>query len=350
MIAHTQSPETKANGAVAEAYDALTRTFEEFKSTNDDRLEQIERRMGADVLTEEKLARIDRAMDEASRRADALSLKSRRPLLGGDGQDAPVNREHKAAFESYVRGGDSDGLKRLEAKSLSGGSGPDGGYLVPTNAEREILRRMSAASPIRAIASVRPVSTATFKKAFSSTGPVAGWSGETAVRSQTGAQQLSDLTFPTFELFAQPAATHARQPAREQHHRAPHRQQRADEGTEHHRVHPRQQPQPERQAQQAADQEGRQRLPLEAAPHRERRQQLAAERAEHRQHRGQGRRQHPDPEAQRGEAEAEARQALHEAGAGGADEDDGDRGGRRVRHPAARCWVRPARASRGCRP
>ena len=207
MIAHTQSPETKANGAVAEAYDALTRTFEEFKSTNDDRLEQIERRMGADVLTEEKLARIDRAMDEASRRVDALSLKSRRPLLGGDGQDAPVNREHKAAFESYVRGGDSDGLKRLEAKSLSAGSGPDGGYLVPTNAEREILRRMSAASPIRAIASVRPVSTATFKKAFSSTGPVAGWSGETAVRSQTGAQQLSDLTFPTFELFAQPAAT-----------------------------------------------------------------------------------------------------------------------------------------------
>ena len=46
MIAHTQSPETKANGAVAEAYDALTRTFEEFKSTNDDRLEQIERCMG----------------------------------------------------------------------------------------------------------------------------------------------------------------------------------------------------------------------------------------------------------------------------------------------------------------
>lgn len=207
MIAHTQSPETKANGAVAEAYDALTRTFEEFKSTNDDRLEQIERRMGTDVLTEEKLVRIDRAMDEASRRVDALSLKSRRPVIGGDGQEAPANREHKAAFESYVRGGESDGLKRLEAKSLSAGSGPDGGYLVPTNAEREILRRMSVASPIRAIATVRPVSTATFKKAFSSTGPVAGWSSGTASVAQTNAQQLSDLTFPTFELFAQPAAT-----------------------------------------------------------------------------------------------------------------------------------------------
>ena len=31
------------------------------------------------------------------------------------------------------------------------GADGDGGYLVPTNAEREILRRMTAISPIRAI-------------------------------------------------------------------------------------------------------------------------------------------------------------------------------------------------------
>ena len=207
MTALTPSPETKANGAVAEAYDALARTFEEFKSTNDDRLGQMERRMTADVLTEEKLARIDRAVDEASRRVDALSLKSRRPVLGADPQDALGTREHKAAFDAYVRAGESDGLKRLELKALSAGSGPDGGYLVPTNAEREILRRMTAISPIRSIASVRAVSVNTFKKAFSSAGPATGWAAETAARTTTGSQVLQDLTFPTFEIYAQPAAT-----------------------------------------------------------------------------------------------------------------------------------------------
>ena len=193
------APEIKATG-VAEAYEALSRTFEAFKETNDDRLDQIERRMSADVITEEKLARIERSMDE-------LALKSRRPQLVGEAKAAPENREHKAAFDAYVRTGEAAGLKRLEMKALSAGSGPDGGYLVPSNAEREILRRMAVISPIRAIASVRPVSVNTYKKAYSTSGPATGWSAETAARTTTNSQVLADLTFPPFEVYVQPAAT-----------------------------------------------------------------------------------------------------------------------------------------------
>jgi len=196
----TRAPETKATADVAEAYDALSRSFAAFKETNDDRLDEIERRMSADVLTEEKLARIERSMDD-------LMLKARRPQIGGESKAAPENREHKAAFDAYVRTGEAGGLKRLEMKALSAGSGPDGGYLVPNNAEREILRRMAAISPIRAIASVRPVSVNTFKKAYSTGGPATGWSAEAAARTTTNSQVLADLSFPTFELYAQPAAT-----------------------------------------------------------------------------------------------------------------------------------------------
>jgi HK97 family phage major capsid protein len=123
--------------------------------------------------------------------------RSRDPLVG----------EHKAAFAAYVRSGEAGGLKRLEAKALSAGSGPDGGYLAPSSVESEILRRLSTASPIRALATVRTISSGTYKKAFSTTGPASGWVGETAARPQTGSPTLAELSFPAMELYAMPAAT-----------------------------------------------------------------------------------------------------------------------------------------------
>ena len=83
----------------------------------------------------------------------------------------PAQAEHKAAFHAYMRSGEAAGLKRLEEKALSAGSGPDGGYLVPDTVEREVLRRLSAVSPIRAISSVRVISGGQYKRAFSTTGP-----------------------------------------------------------------------------------------------------------------------------------------------------------------------------------
>jgi HK97 family phage major capsid protein len=202
--------ETKAVGHdVTQAFEDFSRAFETFRETNDDRLHQIENRLSADVLTEEKLSRIDRAMDENKARLDALSLKNRRPSLGDNEPlrlDA-VTREHKVAFEGYVRTGEALALKQLEGKALSAGSGPDGGFLVPVPAERELLRRLALISPIRSLATVREISGSQLKKAFSTTGPVAGWAGEAAARPQTNSQILADLTFPAMELYAMPSAT-----------------------------------------------------------------------------------------------------------------------------------------------
>ena len=196
-----------ASDDVASAFEDFARAFEAFKDANDTRLSQIETRLSGDVVTDEKLARIDTALDDAKRRLDRLSLDRARPPLGRDVARDPAQAEHKAAFHSYIRTGEAAGLKRLEEKALSAGSGPDGGYLVPDIVESEVLRRLSAVSPIRAISSVRVISGGQYKRAFSTTGPASGWVGETAARPQTASPTLSEMSFPAMELYAMPAAT-----------------------------------------------------------------------------------------------------------------------------------------------
>jgi HK97 family phage major capsid protein len=201
----TAPAETKA---IADL-DGLHRAFSAFRETNDERLAQIEGRLSADVLTEEKLSRIDRALDETKSRLDAQAIERARPRLALSEKSAadPFAREHKMAFHAYMKSGEVGGLKSLEEKAMSDASGPDGGYLVPIPAEQEIMRRIANISPIRSIASVRETSTATFRKAYSKTGPAAGWVAETDLRPQTGNQQIADMTFPAMELYAMPAAT-----------------------------------------------------------------------------------------------------------------------------------------------
>jgi HK97 family phage major capsid protein len=174
--------------------------FEAFKDANDERLAQIEKRMAADVVTTEKVERINRALDE-------LTLRMKRPALSGDGPAEPS--EHKRAFDAYVRKGDAAALNSIETKGMSISVGADGGYLVPAETETEIGRLLARVSPIRAISGLRQVSSSVYKKPFASTGAAAGWVGETASRPETTSATLAELQFPTMELYAMPAATQA---------------------------------------------------------------------------------------------------------------------------------------------
>jgi HK97 family phage major capsid protein len=205
--------ETKSASAtdtdVNAAFGEFMRAFEAFKETNDDRLSQLERRGAADPLTTDKLARIDRALDETRRIVDDLALKSARPHLGGSVHGATATLQHKAAFDAYVRKGDAGALRDLESKALSVGSDPDGGYLVPDELERAVNRGVRNVSPIRAIAGIRQVSGSVYKKPFAITGAETGWVAETAARPETDTPTLAELAFPTMELYAMPAATSA---------------------------------------------------------------------------------------------------------------------------------------------
>jgi HK97 family phage major capsid protein len=193
--------ETKGTGDLATAIDDLARAFEVYKESNDQALAEIKSRGASDAITADKLARLDRTLDE-------LSLKARRPQLGSaTPQHSHADLAHKSAFDTYVRKGETAALASLEAKALSAGTGADGGYLVPDETERTVNSALRGISPIRAISGVRQVSGSIFKKPFSLTGPGTGWVGETAARPQTTTPTLAELSFPTMELYAMPAAT-----------------------------------------------------------------------------------------------------------------------------------------------
>ncbi|RKE85518.1 HK97 family phage major capsid protein [Rhizobium sp. AG855] len=196
-----------APDTVTAAFEELMSAFEAFKEGNDQRLAEIEDKLTSDVVTRDKVERINKAIDDQGRLLDELVLKKLRPQLSRPGRDDQVSAEHKAAFEAYVRRGDDQALRDLDQKALSAGVSGDGGYLVPPQMDGEIGRRLTAISPIRALATVRQVSGSVLKKPFAAAGFASGWVAETAARPQTGTPELSELAFPTMELYAMPAAT-----------------------------------------------------------------------------------------------------------------------------------------------
>jgi len=199
---------TPANDSdIASALDGLMRTFECYKETNDARHALLDKLKATDVLTTEKLARIDRALDIQKLQIDQLASKS----VAGRKEDAceqpGSDPAHNTAFCEYIRKGDVTHFSRLESKALSVGSEADGGYLVPHQTEQAVNHALRTLSPIRGIANVRQVSGIVYKRPFAISGASSGWVGETAARPQTASPVLAELVFPTMELYAMPAAT-----------------------------------------------------------------------------------------------------------------------------------------------
>lgn len=183
--------------------DEFRGAFEAFKEANDRRLAEIEQKQSADVLSTDKVERIDRALSEQKAVMDRIKLQQHRPVLEASAQG--VQSESKQAWGQYMRQGDVSRL--LEAKQLSAGSDPDGGFVAPDETVYEITRLLEGASPMRQIAEVRSVGSSNFKKPISRGGAAAGWTGETDARTETQTPTLDLIAFPAAELYAMPAAT-----------------------------------------------------------------------------------------------------------------------------------------------
>ena len=199
--------ETKQAPASPEARDAVREVmaaFEAFKGANDARLGEIERKAAADVLLEEKVARIDQAVAAAQARLDRALSRERRPMIGGEPAEPVSAPEAKAAWDGYLKTGAAAGLEVKTGLSTGASSG---GYVVPYETERAIERRLMAVSPMREIATVRTVAAGVFRKPVSTAGVAAGWVAETAARPETDPATLALLEFPSADLYASPAAT-----------------------------------------------------------------------------------------------------------------------------------------------
>ena len=95
MTQSANAPETKSADPTA-AFEEFARAFEAFKEGNDARLAEIDRRLCADVVTEEKVARIGATLDATKARLDRLALDGRRPALGDSPGGRPRPRRGRA--------------------------------------------------------------------------------------------------------------------------------------------------------------------------------------------------------------------------------------------------------------
>ena len=187
--------EVKMKASATALSEDLMAAFEAFKQENEQRLTALEKGAGIDPITEDKLARLNKRLDD-------LSIKAAAPNTSA----APRSEATDDAWQRYVRRGDETGLAQRDTKALNTGSDAQGGYVAPPELDRLIESRLLASSPMRAIASVRQTSAGTYRKPVS-LGVGAQWVGESDARSETSVADLSLLEFPAGELYAMPAAT-----------------------------------------------------------------------------------------------------------------------------------------------
>lgn len=222
--------------SVADALDKIATAFDEYKKTNDARLEAIKAGKGTADL-DAKLARMDEhidAMNEAKSKLEKIELKLARPgMIAESLKDANSKEEieHRNAFVNWVRAPQdqeakgalvaaqkanderrvhelkSKGVPERRATQVVTSTGAAGGFALPEVIERTIARLSVDISPIRQLALVRQVGSSDYKELFDVNGAGFEWAGEGDTRNQSNTPDMAEVA-PTFGMAsAKPQAS-----------------------------------------------------------------------------------------------------------------------------------------------
>ena len=216
------------------------KAFEAFKATMDEMKK-------ADVVTADKLAKIEADLDKAveakaaldakimAERKEREDLELRLSRAGASGTSAEAEAEmktfnaalasalalrgkpaisvdakgfdaYRAAHAKMLRVG-KDGLETEEIKAMSVGSDPDGGFLVTPDTSGRIVNKVYESSPIRQIADVMTISTDSLEGIEDLDEAACGWVGETEARTDTSTPQVGKWSIPVHEMYAMPKIT-----------------------------------------------------------------------------------------------------------------------------------------------
>ena len=214
--------------------------FEAFKATHAEL-------KNADTVTEEKLAKIEKTLDDAveakaaleakldaeQKAREELEKKLNRPSRGGDDEKREVEiktlndvlsmnmAEQKASFEpldgagydeykaAFVRSlrKPSNLLTAEEIKTLSVGSDVDGGYFVTPDVSGRIIKKVYETSPMRQIASQQTIGTDALEGIEDLGEAGAGYAGEHAVSGDTTTPQIGKWRIPVYWIDTEPKTT-----------------------------------------------------------------------------------------------------------------------------------------------
>lgn len=219
------------------------KAFEAFKATH----EELKKN---DVVTAEKLERVEKSLDEAieaknkiearleAERKEREELEARlnreglqanseaeakalvelkdfnvtmRSVAAAKGQpfqefDLKSYREYRDAFNNFLRK-NKELLAPEEVKTLSAGSDPDGGYFVTPDLSGRIVRKVYETTPMRQVASVQTISTDVLEGIEDLGEAGAGYAGEQSVSGDVTTPQIGKWRIQVYWIDTEPKAT-----------------------------------------------------------------------------------------------------------------------------------------------
>lgn len=224
---------------VKSAIESGNRLFEEFKSTVETQIAEIKAKGVADPLLQQKLDKLNAAMDQHSAlneklietRAIVDRLATQGLQVEGKGADeqkalkrfngelksaamaagrafTPVDengfKAYNEAFDTLLRKGAND-LSDVEKRALSVGNDVNGGYLVSPDANGRIVARIYETSPMRLYAAQQTISTDALEGAVDLDEASVGWVSELGTRSESSTPAVpKPWRIPVHEAYSEP--------------------------------------------------------------------------------------------------------------------------------------------------
>lgn len=194
-----------------ETIESIGRAFETFKAENDARLKEIEKKGHVDPLLAEKVEKINAdisALGEMKKQLEAIETAVARGQFAGGGSAKDQEVIARAKAFTHLMRGNIESVKDINIQaSASTLSDPDGGFTVPEEVDTAIDRVQGTLSSMRRLATVRGISTDTYKKLVNQGGATSGWVAEKGSRGETSTPTLAEIAINTKELYAMPYAT-----------------------------------------------------------------------------------------------------------------------------------------------
>lgn len=219
-----------------EAFEAFKETHEELKSNDVVTAEKLERiEASLDAAAETKAA-IEASIEAERKEREDLEARINRAQISG-GTEEEVKRqlylgefnitlgavaadqkrafvpldlegydEYKSAFASFMRKNERL-LTAEEVKTLSVGSDPDGGYFVTPDISGRIVTKVYETSPMRQVASQQTISTDALEGIEDLNEAGAGYAGESSQGSDTTTPQVGQWRVPVHWIDTEPKAT-----------------------------------------------------------------------------------------------------------------------------------------------
>ena len=232
--------------AVNENLDSIKSAHEQLKKLVDERdgnLPEVKAqiaKLSEDITVRQ--AAIDKKADEVHDRMDAVEIAMKRPggyVPGDEGnkeyaeakqflierlassqKGADFNklssiepnigelREYKKAFQAFLRRpGDERSLFPEEAKAMSVGIDPDGGYTVTPFMSARILERIREIDPIRSLAGGETITTNAIEFMVDRDEAASGWETETVTGAETATPEIGKRRIVVHNAYARPRAT-----------------------------------------------------------------------------------------------------------------------------------------------